>query len=76
MTIDDLKKHIESLVGVVEFEYNGITCGIDPINRSHYDIWYGEEYLKAKSIDEVMSAKIFDNKSLVEIFSSIRNIDY
>ena len=76
MKLDDLKKHIESLIGVVEFEYNGTPCGIDPLSRSHYDMWYGEEYLMAKSIDEVMSAKIFDNKSLVQIFNRIRTIDY
>lgn len=76
MKLDDFEKRIESLAGVIEFEYNGTPCGIDPINHSEYDMWYGNTSIVAKSIDDVMSQKIFSGKALKDIFDKITNIDY
>ena len=64
MKLVDLKKRIESLTGVIEFDYNGTHCGIDPINHSHYDMWYGDDSVTAKSIDEVMTMNLFGKQAL------------
>ena len=36
----------------------------------------GENLVKAKSIDDVMNLKIFDGKTLDEIFEEITDFDY
>ena len=76
MKLVDLKKRIESLTGVIEFDYNGTPCGIDPINHSHYDMWYGDVSITAKSIDEVMTMNLFGKQALKDIYKDIKNLDY
>lgn len=76
MTLLNLKNKVESLTGTIEFDYNGTHCGIDPINHSHYDVWYGDNSVKVHSIDEVMTAKLFDGKSFNDIYNNIDNLDY
>ena len=75
MNLSDFKDRINSLVNFVGFDYNDIPCGIDPINAEHFDMWYGEEAVVAKSIEEVFNIRIFDGKSLTEIFNDITNVD-
>lgn len=76
MNLIDLKKQIESLVGFIGFDYDGDNCGIDPINKNHFEMWCGEDFIIAKSIDEVMNATIFNGKSLIQIYDMIENLDY
>lgn len=76
MNADLLKKQIDSLTGCITFEYLGKKCGIDAINHSHYEMWYDDDFLIAKSIDEVMTTKLFAGKSLEHICNVIENIDY
>ena len=76
MKLSDLKDRIASLSGFVGFEYNKKNCGIDPINQSHFEMWYGNDYIIAKSIDEVMAVKIFNGNSLTDIFDKISNFDF
>lgn len=75
MKLDDLKDRIESLANVVLFDYKSKPCGIDPMNHSHYDMWYGDELIIAKSIEEVMTVKLFDNQSLTDIYDNIENLE-
>lgn len=76
MTIRQLKDYVESLTSHVVFEYGGKNCGIDPFSRNHFDMWYGDEYYKAESIDDVMNYPLFDGKSLTEIFEEITALEY
>lgn len=76
MKLLDLKNRIQSLVSYIGFDYNGVNCGIDPLARDHFDMWYGDEYYKAESIDDVMNYQLFNGKTLTEIFNDIENIEY
>ena len=71
-----MKDYIQKLTSHVLFEYKGTNCGIDPFSAYHFDMWYGKDYYKAESIDEVMNHPLFDGKSLTEIFGEITNLDF
>lgn len=75
MSLLELKKRINSLVSFVGFDYNNTSCGIDPISENHFEMWYGDNFVIAESIEEVFDIKIFEGKSLTEIFNNISNID-
>lgn len=70
------RNRINSLVSFVSFTYNGKQCGVDPISHTHFEMWCGNEYLEAQSIDEVMNCRIFEGKSLNEIADKIDIIDW
>ncbi len=57
------------------FEYNGVSCGIDPISSTHFDMWYGDKTYIAKSLECVMNATVFDGKTLKEIAYYIENLE-
>lgn len=76
MEIDEFRNRVYSLVSFIGFEFRGLPCGIDPININHFEMWCGENFAVAKSIDEVMNIKLFEGNSILEIYSEIRNIDY
>ena len=76
MSFDEFKQKVQSLFSYIGFEYNGYDCGIDPFSKNDFDMWYGDEYHKALSIDDVFSYPLFDGMSLTEIFDDIKNIDY
>ena len=59
MTAKELRNRIESLCTEVLFDYNGKACGVDPFNAKHFDMWYGDKFIEAHSIDEVMQAPFF-----------------
>lgn len=75
MKPEAMRKQIDSLISHILFDYKGKPCGIDPINRQHIDIWYGDEEYSAKSVDDVMTFPLFDGKSLNEICGNIENFD-
>lgn len=56
----------------VVFEYKGKPCGIDPYSNHDYLMWYGDNEHYARSIDDVLNAKLFDNKTLQEIAGEIK----
>ena len=66
---EKIKNRIDEMAGAFLFTYNGRNCGVDPISRTHFEMWYGEEDMIAKSIDEVMTAPLFGGKCLNEIAS-------
>lgn len=76
MNIDDLKEIILSNFSHVLFTYDGKDCGVDPFNEFEFDVWCGDNIVKAKNIDEVMSAPIFDGKALNEIILMITDFEY
>lgn len=68
MTVLEIREYIDSLISHIEFTFNGKDCGVDPISRNkRYDMWYGDEFYIAKSVDEVMNLKFFNGMSLNEI---------
>ena len=74
MSIYELKKHLRSLVGHVTFDYNGHSCGIDPLAKDLYALWYGDNEINLTSVDEVISLNFFYGKSLEDIWNNITNL--
>ena len=76
MTIKEIKKHLMSLTGHILFEYKGQSCGIDPLSQNEFNMWYGSEGIAVTSIDEVMTVKFFNGKSLEEIWNDITGLEF
>ena len=76
MTEFNMKEYLGNLTSHVMFEYNGYSCGVDPLARDKFDMWYGDESMTAHSIDEVMTTKFFDGKSLENILDDITDLEY
>lgn len=75
MTAKELKDRIESLCTHVLFDYNGKECGVYPFNAKHFDMWYGDKFTEAHSIDEVMKAPFFEGKALQDIVDQLENVE-
>lgn len=73
MTIKAIRETVsfDGRASHLTFEYNGMRCGIDPISRDHFEMWYGDTDTVAKSIDEVMTIPLFAGKTLSEISNEI-----
>ncbi|MGI6270110.1 MAG: hypothetical protein ACOYKJ_06215 [Candidatus Howiella sp.] len=75
MNTKQIRDRLDSLISFFGFDYNGKACGVDPISHTHFEMWCGNDYLVAKSIDEVMSVSLFNGKSLAEIADDINITD-
>ena len=73
MTISEVKKYLSDLIGHITFEYNGYSCGVDPIELRLRDIEVG---ITVDSIDEVINNNFFDGKSLKDIFDNITELEF
>lgn len=71
MTAKDMRNRIDSLATHVLFDYNGHECGVDPFSRDNIDMWCGDDFMNAKSVDEVMTAPFFDGNALQDITDDI-----
>ncbi len=71
MTDERIKARISEICSHFLFSYKGKDCGVDPFSETNFDMWCGEEYLKAKSIEAVMNTPLFDGKTLSEIANDI-----
>ena len=76
MTILELKNYLTNLIGHVTFEYNGYSCGIDPLSLNKFDIWYGNDAVTVNSIEKVMNEPLFNGKSMKDIWDDITNVDF
>lgn len=76
MTLDSFKHHISDLIVSVNFDYNGYSCGVDPLGGSKYNMWYGDNDVTVDSVENVLNAKIFDGKSLIDIWDDLTEFDY
>lgn len=54
------------------FYYKGHNCGVDPFSDEDFDMWCGDDYMKAHSLEEVMSTPFFAGKCLRDIAEKIR----
>ena len=75
MTAKDLRDRINSICTHVLFDYNGKECGVDPFSEDDFDMWCGDDYMKAHSIDEVMKTPFFSGKALEDIVDQLENIE-
>ena len=80
ITVKEIENRIAEMCSHFTFEYNGISCGIDPLCNSDknikFDIWCGEDAFTAKTVEEVMSKPFFNGKSLSDIAEEIDIIDF
>lgn len=76
MTIAQVKDYLAKLTSHITFEYNGQSCGIDPLSKHEFNMWYGSDEMTVNSIDKVMNANFFDGKSLEEIWDEITELEY
>ncbi len=76
MTITDVKNYLAKLTSHVMFDYNGYSCGVDPLSRNKFVMWYGDNEKTVNSIEEVMNSEFFDGKSLTDIWNDIIELDY
>ena len=74
--INDVIDRLENLENHFLFTYQGRKCGIDPISKTHYDMWFGETSASAKSVEDAFSSKIWGGKDLSQIFDIIEIISY
>lgn len=75
VTVKELRDRINSLCTHILFDYNGKGCGVDPFSADNFDMWYGDEVMNAKSIDEVMQTSFFGGKALQDIVDEIENVE-
>ena len=76
MTDFNIKEYLGSLTSHIMFEYNGYSCGVDPLSLNRFEMWYGAQSMTAHSIDEVMTVKFFDGSSLEDILDDITDLEY
>lgn len=53
------------------FNYSGKSVCINPWNENKFEIGYGDTVKTFKSIDDLMTAKIFDGRNLNSIANEI-----
>ena len=75
-SLTDLRKYLFDIGEYVTFDYNGYSCGVNPLFKEKYELWYGNEFVIVKSIDEAFSKPFFNGKALNDIWSDITNINY
>lgn len=71
MIAKEIKDRLDEMASHILFEYKGKNCGVDPLSRTHYEMWYGDADMVAASLDEVMTTPFFGGKSLEEIAEDI-----
>ena len=74
MKSNEIKIRITSLCSHLTFDFEGKSCGVDPLAADQFDMWCGHDTMTAKSADEVMNTPFFDGKCLKEIADEIQNI--
>ncbi len=70
-TVKELYEFIDSHASHVMFEYNGRSCGIDPLSDDDIDMWYGDRSEKFTSIEDAFDSPFFDGKTISQIFDII-----
>jgi len=75
-TLAQFRFHLDNLVGCIQFDYNGYSCGVDPIGRARYDVWYGNTDVTVTSVDDVLCTTIFNGKTLQDIWDDLTEFNY
>lgn len=75
MNAEKIRARIDEICSHFLFTYRGLSCGVDPLGVSEFDMWCGDKLMTATSIDEVMSTPFFSGKSLQDIAEDIEDIE-
>ena len=75
MTASALRDKIDNMVSHIAFQYQDKPCGVDPISKTHFDMWCGDNAMTVDGLDAVMETDFFLGRSLSDIAPDI-NIDY
>ena len=59
MSADEIRVTFASLCSHLTFDFEGKSCGVDPLAADQFDMWCGDDAMTAKSADEVMEYTIF-----------------
>lgn len=74
MTIAAIKNTIENCINDVLFSYNGQSCGVTSEVHDYkpiYTLWFGEKYVDLDTVEDVLNYKLFDGKSLNDIYKNL-----
>lgn len=71
MTPEQLREEILSLTYDIQFEYKGVNGLIMPYSENDFVLCCGDDDKQYTDIDDVMSDKFFDGKSLNEICEGV-----
>lgn len=71
MNRKQLADRIASLSSHFLFNWHGKACGVDPLSRTEFDVWCGDDYATLHSVDEVMNISFFEGKALGDICAEI-----
>lgn len=72
MTAKEIRSIITSFLNDVMLDYHGDVIFVNPWNDNKFDFGYKDIDKIYTSIDELMSDKIYDGKSLTEIAPEIK----
>ncbi len=72
MKPDQLKELILSLTQDVTFEFEGEYACINPYNEKKIEVGYGNDVKTYQNVEDVMNDKIFHDKALKDICSSLQ----
>lgn len=76
MSIKEVKEYLTTVFSHITFNYNGFECGIDPFNKTKFEMWYGKDFITVNSIDTVVTTKLFDGKTLEEIWGHVTDVEF
>lgn len=71
MSAKNLKKLILEFTADICFDYDNKSACINPWNENKFEVGYGDDVMLFNNIDDLMSATVFDGKSLNEIADKI-----
>lgn len=72
----NIREYLANLTSHVTFEYNGYSCGVDPLAIDSFDMWHGDENITVDSIEAVMTTKFFNGKALEDILDDLTDLEY
>lgn len=69
--IEDVKNRLADMESHFLFDYDGKRCGVDPISRNKYNLWFGEKHSYVTSAEAVFEVPFWGGKRLPEIYDTI-----
>lgn len=72
----DIRDRLAGLENHFLFSYRGRDCGVDPIAKNKYNIWFGNKHSHVDTIDAVFEVPFWGGKKITDIFEDISIIEY
>lgn len=79
MNIVELTNIIENCVNDIVFQYNGKQCGVTSEVHNYvptFQVWYGENTKEYSHVEDVITDKFYNDKSLAELLCSDNGVRY